>query len=154
LLDEFGLSPRLAFISGKAHVRAAVDPTVLEQVKHCQFAAGEPQQRHAHHVVATDVLHDGDWGAPGVPLVVGVDLHDARGTLVRCAAVELRVTENHAAGFQCGERTFGVTWEFFGWLDVERDEALGVGTQQRESDEQNGKEAAHETGKATTRLRG
>jgi hypothetical protein len=89
LLDELGLGPDLAVVAGEAHVRAAIDPTVLDAVKHRQFATGEAQERDAHHVVARGVFHDGHRSAPSAALIIGVDFNQSCGALVRRAAVEL-----------------------------------------------------------------
>jgi hypothetical protein len=125
LLDELGLGPGLAIIAGEAHVRAAVDPTVLDAVKHGELATGKSQQRDAHDVVACGIFHHGDRRTPGAALIVGMDAHEARGALVAIAAVELRVDEEDAPGRERGEGTFGVARVFLGRFDVEGDEALG-----------------------------
>ena len=94
LLDEFGIAPSGAVISGDAHVRAAVEPAIFEAVKHGELATGESEERHAHHVVAAGVFHHGNWRAPSPALVIGMDAHEACGALIGIAVVELRVDED------------------------------------------------------------
>ena len=117
-------------------MRAAIDPTVFDAVKHRQFAAGEAEERDAHHVVARGVFDDGDWRAPCAALVVRMDLHEACRALIAIAAVELRVDEEDAAGLQCGEGAFRIARVLFGRFDVECDEALRVQGEAKKEEEQ------------------
>ena len=126
LLDQSRFAPRLALIGGKANMRAAINPTVLDAVKHRQLAAREPQQRHAHHIVATGVFYHSHRRTPSAALIIRMDADDARRAFIRRAAVELRVAEKDATRLQRGERAFRVAWMLGRRIDVQRDDAFGA----------------------------
>ena len=117
--DQLRLGPRRRFVGGKSHVRAGVEPAIFLDVEEGEFAAGESQQRDAHHVVARGVFENDLRRAPRAPGVIGVNADDARGAFIRRATVKLGIVENDATRLEADEGAFGVARVFLRWFDVE-----------------------------------